>query len=73
MTDQKQREVEQQCMKAAGWDGKRWPQRTRSDGMKFDYPNAVQIKMHHGEVVTTGWENAARAILQGFATLIDPA
>ena len=68
----RQQEVQQECMRAAGWDGKSWPQRTRPDGVKFDYPNAVNIRMHHGEIVTTGWENGARAILQGVATLVKP-
>jgi hypothetical protein len=70
----KQQEVEMQCRRAAGWDKGRWPQRERHDGVKFDYPNPVRIRMHHGEIVTTGWENAARSILMGVATLVtDPA
>lgn len=69
----RQQEVEQQCMRAAGYKNNRWPQRERRDGVLFDFPNPVQIKMHHGEIVTTGWENAVRAVLQGVATLVDPA
>jgi len=69
----KQQEVEKQCMTAAGFKDGKWPQREGSFGRQFDNPGPVQIKMHHGELVTTGWENAARAILQGFATLVGPA
>jgi len=72
----RQQEVEQQCKRAAGYvPGKGWPQRSigRADGLKYniDYPQPVKIKMHHGEIVETGWENCMRAILQGVATLVE--
>lgn len=69
----RQQEVEQQCMRAAGYvPGKGWPQRVGGTGRSFDDPKPVQIKMHHGDIVTTGWENCARAILMGVATLVKP-
>ncbi len=65
----KQKEVEQKCMRAAGFvPGKGWP----LNELQRPVPKAVQIKMHYGDIVTTGWENAARSILMGVATLVEP-
>ena len=68
-----QHEVEQACMKAAGWDGQRWPQYVSPNGVAYDRPKPLTMKMNHGELVQTGWENCLRAILQGVATLVGPA
>jgi len=62
-------EIELAVKKAAGWDGKNWPQWRSPGGVLYDRPHPVKMRMHHGAIVETGWENVLQAILRGVAEL----
>ena len=63
-------EVELACKKAAGMKSNgSWPVDSRNQNII----KGVQILMNHGEVLTIGWQNAARSMCMGVATLIGPA
>ena len=64
-------EIEAAIKKAAGWDGKNWPQWRSPSGLSYDRPKAVRMRMQNsGDVIETGWENVLRAVLMDVATLV---
>jgi len=62
-------EIEIAVKRAAGWTDKGWPQWRSPGGVLYDRPKPVRMRMHHGEIVETGWENVLRAVLMGVAEL----
>ena len=64
-------EIEAAIQRAAGWDGKNWPQWKSPSGLSYDRPKAVRMRMKNsGDVIETGWENVLRAVLMGVAELL---